>query len=583
MAGTWAIEEQHRRMLAAESGAVVKDPGGRLGCVLLYPGPYRVGMANLGLAVVYGMINRRPDALCERAFAPDGELAAAYRTSGAPLLSLESSRPVSGFDLVLATLSFENDAPALAAMAEHAGLGMDAGSRRGPLLVLGGVAPMLNPEPYAGLADGFLLGEAEAVLDPFLDAVLETAGLPREERLLALAQRVEGFYAPRFYRPAYGPDGLLAAMEPLAEVPARVKAPKYEGPPEGLARSVFRAEGPEFGDMALIEAGRGCPRGCRFCAAAHVFRPPRLAEAGHIREAVLERAGQGGRLGLVAAAVSDVKGVGALAAEAVAAGGRVSVSSLRADRCDAVLAGALAASGHQTVALAPEAGSARLRKVINKHLSDQDLFRAVESLVGAGVPNLRLYFMVGLPTETEAEVDELAALAAEVRQQVVSLSREKGRLGRVTLSLNAFVPKPWTPFQWEPMLPQKEIKARMDRVQGKLKGLSNLKVTCEVPKYALLQGVLARGDRRLAPLLAALAGGAKPGPAYRQIGVDPAFYACRRRERSELLPWSVVDHGLSSDYLWSEAGRALEARQSPPCIPSACGRCGVCPKLGEER
>lgn len=274
MAGIWPIKEYHRDLLAGESGSVKKEPGGRLNTVILYPNTYRVGMANLGLAVVYGLLNRRGDALCERAFLPDATSRPLYESSRAPLLSLESSRPVADFDLVLVTLSFENDAVNLAAMLEHAGLGLDAGSRQGPLVVVGGVAAMLNPEPYAQMADGLLLGEAEAVLENFIDSLLELGGLPRDELLLALAQGVEGFYAPRFYTPGYGPDGVLTSFEPSADVPARIKAPKYQGPAQGLAKSIFKAQGPEFGDMTLIEVGRGCPRGCRFCAAGHVLRPP---------------------------------------------------------------------------------------------------------------------------------------------------------------------------------------------------------------------------------------------------------------------------------------------------------------------
>jgi hypothetical protein len=260
----------------------------------------------------------------------------------------------------------------------------------------------------------------------------------------------------------------------------------------------------------------------------------------------------------------------------VEAGGRVSVSSLRADRLTPELARALADSGAQTVALAPEAGSGRLRRVINKHLSEEQLARAVELLIGAGILNLKLYFMVGLPTETEADVEALAELAARVRQQVVSLSRAKGRLGRVGVSLNAFVPKAWTPFQWEPMLPPREAAARMERVRRALAGLANLKVTTDVPKYALLQGALARGDRRLGPVVEALASGGSPAAAARAAGVELESFACRPREREELLPWDFIDHGISRAYLWAEAGRAARAAESPACEPETCRRCGVC-------
>jgi radical SAM superfamily enzyme YgiQ (UPF0313 family) len=387
---------------------------------------------------------------------------------------------------------------------------------------------------------------------------------------------VPGFYAASLYVPTYGSDGLLTALTPLGGAPERISVPRYRGPATGLARSVFQASGPEFGDMTLLEVGRGCGHACRFCAAGHIMRPPRLGRGEDFLEPALATARQGGKVGLVSAAVSDLPGVEALAEGVVAAGGRVSVSSLRADRLTPGLARALAASRHQTVALAPEAGSARLRRVINKRLDEDDLTRALEMLIQAGVPNLRLYFMLGLPSETSQDVEELIALAKRLRQQVVSASRAKGHLGLVTVSLAAFVPKPFTPFQWEPMAGLKLIKDRLARVRKALAPLANLKVSAETPKFAQLQAVIARGDRRLGPLIAALARGESLPGAYATARVDPEFHAQRARTREEFLPWSLLDHGIDPDYLWGERQRALAAKQSPECAPETCRRCGVC-------
>jgi radical SAM superfamily enzyme YgiQ (UPF0313 family) len=572
----WRIKDYHKKLLAKETGAVVKEPGGRFNVALIYPNTYQVGLANLGLSVVYRLLNALPDVLCERVFLPDRQIAALYAKTGSPLLTLESSRPVAGFDLVLATFAFENDAPNLYAMLESAGLNGLAEKRQGPLVVCGGVAAMLNPEPLSKVVDGFLLGEAEEVLLDFVERLRRLEGLERPEILLKLAQSVKGFYAPRFYEPQYHDDGTLRAIDRLDEVPESIAAPVYKGPASGLAKGVFQAPGPEFGEMRLIEAGRGCQHGCRFCAAGYALRPPRLGRAEDFMAPALEEAGRGGQVGLVSAAVSDIPGVEELAAKVVEAGGRISVSSLRADRLSPGLAQCLAASRHQTVALAPEAGSDRLRRVINKNLSEEDLFSGVETLIKAGVPNIRLYFMVGLPDETEDDVEELIALVHRLRQQVVSHSRAKRRLGRVTVSLNAFIPKPFTPFQWEPMAPIKVIKSRMERVKKALNKVANLKVIHDVPKYAQLQAVLSRGDRRLTPLIAALASGLSPKRAYKETGIDPEFYAHRRRRYDEYLPWSLVDHRLSVEYLKSQAQRAHNQKTTPPCNPGKCSLCGAC-------
>ena len=291
----WLIQEYHRKLLGEERGSGAQRPGRALQDGLDLSQHLSGGAGQSGPGVVYGLLNRQPDILCERVFLPDRTSLPLYEKSRTPLLSLESSRPLDEFDLVLVTFSFENDAPNLGAMLQRGGLGLNSAGRPGPLVIAGGVAAMLNPEPYAELMDGFLLGEAEVVLLPMVEKLREHWGLEREGLLLKLAQEVEGFYAPRFYRPSYNEDGQLSAFEPLAQVPARIAGSKYRGPADGFAQSVFQAKGPEFGQMRLFEVGRGCAHGCRFCAAGHILRPPRLGRAEDFMVPALQAAAMGSR------------------------------------------------------------------------------------------------------------------------------------------------------------------------------------------------------------------------------------------------------------------------------------------------
>jgi radical SAM superfamily enzyme YgiQ (UPF0313 family) len=533
---------------------------------LIYPNTYQAGMAYLGLAVLYRIINRTPNLAARRFFLP---------ASGRPLLSQENKLPPGKFDLLLATLPFENDIPHLLSMLRQAGINPSASAReKEPLLIAGGIVPMLNPEPLAGVADAVLMGEAEVVLPPFLEAWQASRKIaPRSGRLLYLARRLPFLYVPSLYRDTYHQDGTPKALEPLADVPCKIVAPKYNGPASNLASSLFLSPQAEMGNMFLQEMGRGCPHGCRFCAAGHIYRPPRLAQAKDLAPSLLDSLSTlSCKLGLVSAAVNDIDGLEALAQEIVSRDGSFSVSSVRADTLSAALLSSLAACGQKTIALAPEAGSERLRRVINKGLTDADLDKAVKLAVEAGILNLRLYFMIGLPYETDEDVQSLLELVDRLRQTMLNSARRKGRLGALTVSLNPFLPKPFTPLQWQPMLTRREINQRFARIRHGLKKMPNVRFIHESPRLSLLQGALSRGDRRLIPVLENLSRGIKKAfPAW------PAeFFACRQRDWGEFLPWSIVDHGISRQYLIEEALKAESGQLSPKCQPQSCRSCGAC-------
>ncbi|MBW2618521.1 MAG: radical SAM protein, partial [Deltaproteobacteria bacterium] len=438
-----------------------------------------------------------------------------------------------------------------------------------------GVGPSLNPEPLAPFVDLIFIGEAEAILPDFLDLYLECEQGDREGLLARAAREIEGLYVPRFYRPVYDAGGRLMGIEPtIAGLPGRVKrrwAPSLEAP----AASRIIASATEFGDRFLIELSRGCGRACRFCAAGHVLRPPRQVPHDRLLAAIKEGAGRLKRVGLISAAVSDTPGIEELCLAAVNEGAEVSVSSLRADTFTPALARLLAQGGAKTITFAPEAGSQRLREAINKGLNEADILQACLLAVEAGIVNLRLYFIIGLPGETEEDVLGVADLTKKVLHHLRTATAGQRRLRRLTLSVSSFVAKPQTPFQWAAMTPFKELKRRGKIIKEALKGQKSVRVTLDSPKWAHVEGLISRGDRRVGELLAEVETGGDWNKALARANLNPDFYTTRERDPDEIFPWEVVDSGISRDHLWAEYQFASRGQSSPGCF-KGCERCGVC-------
>ncbi|MFH0810826.1 MAG: radical SAM protein [Pseudomonadota bacterium] len=580
---SWKLIKRYRELLDKERGTVHKDPGGRLNVALAYPNLYHLGMSNLGFQVVYRLANDLDGVVCERSFLPGNGEAEEYASARSPLLTLESQRPVRDFDVLAFSLCFENDYSGVLRLLELAGISLLAAERpeEAPLVLGGGVAAMLNPEPLAAFFDLFFVGEAEAGLGALLKRLAEARLGPlqkkgRSELLATLAREVPGVYVPSLYRPEYHADGRLAAFHPSAGVPARVKSPKAARLDRPPAVSAITTPEAELGDMYLVEVARGCGRSCRFCAAGYVYRPPRNLAAGAALGAIsaLE---PGRRCGLVGAAISDYPHAAEVGRAVVERGGRLSVSSLRADSLEAGLLAALQRSGYKSAAIAPEAGSERLRRLINKGLTEDDVKRAAESLARAGAERLKLYFMIGLPTEEAEDIGEIVALAKRVRHHLLKSVAPSGSMPRLALTVASFVPKPHTPFQWAPMTDEKTLKERLRVLERSLRKEA-VEVTADVPKYAYVQAVLARGDRRVQEFLLACHATRNWRKVFRQVNLNADFYAARSRERDELFPWDFIDHGVRKDYLWQEWQRALAGEETPRCRPDVCHRCGVCPR-----
>jgi radical SAM superfamily enzyme YgiQ (UPF0313 family) len=568
--------------MTGERGTIRKDWGGRVSVALVYPNSYRIGMSNLGLQVVYRILNLRERVVAERVFLPEGHETSLRDGGGKGIVSLESFSPLHRFDLVAFSLSFENDYPNILKILDLAGLPLLAEERDDvcPLIMAGGVTCLLNPEPLAPFFDLFLLGEAEAVLDPFMDLFtqLRQAGLGRKEILRGLVRNHPSVYVPSFYHVAYHRDGTLRSREATEDfAPERVVVAHAKNLPEPLAVSSILTPQSEFPNKVLVELGRGCGRSCRFCAAGYVYRPPRIAAEKEMLSAVDAAIGDGREVGLLAACVSDIPGIEKVMAFIGARGGRFSVSSMRADALTQGMLAHLQEARQRTVAIAPEAGSERLRRVINKHLSEEQLVRSVRRIAESGDFSVRLYFLIGLPTETQEDVQEILRLVKVLKHQLFKAGAPRGRVGQLRLSVNCFVPKAFTPFQWFPMEHVDLLKEKQKWLKKALYREGGIKVSFDLPKWGYVQSLLSLGDRRVGSiLLLAHRHGENWAKAARFSDVNPEFFVYRPKGLEEILPWDFLDHGIRKEHLIREYKLALKGEESDVCRVGECFRCGVC-------
>jgi len=555
---------------------VKKDPGGRRGMALVYPNAWRLGMANLGFHAVYRIANAEPDVLCERAFLPE--------EPGEEPRTVESGRPLRDFEVVAFSLSFEDDYVNVLDVLRRSGIPLRASDRdeRFPLVVAGGIAVQINPEPVAPFFDLFLVGEGEELLPSFFTALrLLPARQPRGGVLRAMAQ-VPGTYVPSLYDVDYADtrqaEGRwVTRFEPRDDAPARVRRLYVPDLRKVPTSRVVETPGAQFGDLFLTEVARGCLWGCRFCAAGFVQRPYREVDLEVLRGEVRKGIAMGLRVGLVGPDTSDYTGLDPLTCFIGEEGGTFSPSSLRVDAITPELAGRMAAGGERSITIAPEAGTDRMRKVVNKDFSDDRIIEAAENALSQGMRHVKLYFMCGLPTETDDDVRGMAHIALRIRNEVMKpKAKATGRMGRITLSVNPFVPKPWTPFQWAPMHDAGCLAAKRRLLEKELRP-HGIEVEFFSPREAYVQTLLSRGDRRVADLLeTALL--EKGGSVQRAIPLwphDPEFFVSREAGVDERLPWDFIDHGLDKSFLAREYRRGIGARITPKCALSSCRACGL--------
>ena len=582
----WQHVSAAQSLLARETGAVHKDPGGKLTVALAYPNTYHLGMSSLALHLLYHAFNARPHVLCERAF---WDPVAA--SAGRPLISLESQSDLAAFDVLAFTISFEMDYFNVAAILAQAGLpalaeerggrakarpraslappgaAPDVGAERWPILIAGGPAVTMNPEPLAPFFDALVIGEVEELVDPLLEILRDAAPFDegRREAALRALDRLPGVYVPA-----------LAAPHPGGRRIQRGWARSASG-----LEPVSRLYTPDtaLAGMRLIEIARGCGRGCRFCLAGYAYRPPREQPADLVldwaRGALQDARSAPGRpagIGLVAAAVSDHSQIDLIAGELHAMGTQLHVSSMRADPPSVPLLKALAAGGAQTLTIAPEAGSERLRRVINKPQSEDSLLTAAGLAQTLGFSLLKLYFMVGHPAETDDDIQGIVDLTARL---------QKVFKRRVAINATPFVPKAQTPFERVAMTPARILGSRQNRLARAL-ARNKVAVKADSPGWAEVQAVLSRGDRRLAPVLAALAptvlnGGLTVRAFHEALAAEglQAGQFLNERPPDAFLPWRIVEGGVSETFLSREYGLALAGRAGHSCWPRVMDPAGL--------
>ena len=543
--------------------------------LLVYPNTRDVAMANLGFQQVYSLLNKIPGVVCDRFALPLGWKPEEQSLGREALRSMDLNMNPLEFDIIAFSISFEPDYLNAVLTLKYFGIPLSRTERDAshPMVTAGGSAVFINPEPLAECMDVLFIGEGEGMAERFFG--MHREGKDRESILKDVVS-IPGIYVPQFYHPEMK-EKRQVSLSALKGVPSRVVRHWVKEESTLCTHSVLQDEDSTFKDMALMEVTRGCIWACRFCTAGFIYRPPRLPDLEKTYQSMntLLSDQNVSTVGLVGPSVTDHPDLPALARKITEQGKKLSFSSLRMETLTDELVDLILQSGQKTITVAVDGPSERMRDVINKSAADDFIVEKCQFLTRKGILHLKIYSIIGLPHETEEDIDQFIRLVERVQTVYIEECRKLGRIGRVTIGLSPLVPKPGTPFQWHPMEKVKSLKKKFARVRKALGKLPHLKMSFGSPNEAFLQTYLSRGDRSIHEFFETyLNNGHDAKSALSKHSAEPYVY--RQYEKDDYLPWDIIDHGYRPNFLWEDYQRGLKAAHTPICDTAICHICGLC-------